>query len=556
MKKKRIALVLAAIIALSMALTACSTGDKGTGAASSAPPETTDDGGRKMEGNLYLEGLPIVKEQETFTMFCDDNGLPEDKIMYPILQEQTNVKVELMLFPNEAANEKKNILLNSGDYPDVMGGWIFTDKEIMKDGMKEQVYIPLNDMIAKYSPKMTEILELPGIRNMMTLPDGEIYTIPYVIEEPIVSFTPYINVEWLKKLNLKMPTTPDELYEVLKAFKTDDPNGNGKADEIPFSSDPINRDLGSYAGWWGANASYSGVNKYFSMVDGKLEFGPSKDAYKQMIKFFAKLNTDKLLDPEFFTHDTAAWKAKGKGDPETGANEKYGVSMAYGAGDFAEADKTMYPDVSRTHYDALPVLQGDPAIKPIWRSNGTGVTTFRTQVVITDNAKNPATIIRWWDNVFQLENSVQIQAGLIGKRILKTGEGEYESIPENDISKDDKETYGWGNMFTQSMPKYIPRGFKVKDTVPVYKEKEIVDAMYKPFLDEAPPLAWVAEDAVKRISVIETDAKNYIEKKEAEWISGQKDVDAEWDAFLKELETIGVPELTKLRNDAIANIGK
>ena len=48
----------------------------------------------------------------------------------------------------------------------------------------------------------------------------------------------WINKEWLDKLGLAVPTTTDELYNVLKAFKTQDPNGNGKADEIPLTGAP------------------------------------------------------------------------------------------------------------------------------------------------------------------------------------------------------------------------------------------------------------------------------------------------------------------------------
>ncbi|MBO4560051.1 MAG: extracellular solute-binding protein, partial [Lachnospiraceae bacterium] len=44
----------------------------------------------------------------------------------------------------------------------------------------------------------------------------------------------WINQEWLTKLGLAAPRTTDELYAVLKAFKKQDPNGNGKADEIPL----------------------------------------------------------------------------------------------------------------------------------------------------------------------------------------------------------------------------------------------------------------------------------------------------------------------------------
>lgn len=558
--KKHLALLLAAMMTTA-ALAGCAgdtqktpAGDpSSTGSTTSAGEPATGEDGRKMEGNLYLEGLPLVKETESFTLFCDDGGVAEDKIMYPILEEQTNVKVELMLMPFDAAKEKKNILLNSGDYPDVMGGWLLSDNDILSEGVGEQIYIPIDELIAKYSPKMTEILNLEGVRQTMTLPDGHIYTIPYAIGEPLVTFNPYINNKWLKDLNLEMPKTPAELKEVLKAFKTRDPNGNGKADEIPFSGDPINLSLGSFAGWWGVDASSSGNNKYFSTVDGKLVFGPAQEGYKKMIMYFADLYKEGLVDTELYTQDSATWKAKGKkgGEESNGKDELYGVSMAYGGGDFAVKDREMYPDYDRTHYEPLPVLQADPNVKPIWRRNCYGMTTFRTQAVITDNAKNPATIIRWWDNVFQLENSVQIQAGLIGKRITKIGEGEYQNIPVNDISKDDQETYGWGNMFTQSMPKYIPKDFKVKDIVPVYDGNKERDDLYEPFLNEAMPVAWVSAEAADRLKILETDISNYMKKTEAAWVTGQANVEADWDKHLKQLESLGLAELTKIRQDAI-----
>ena len=44
-----------------------------------------------------------------------------------------------------------------------------------------------------------------------------------------------INKAWLDKLGMQVPTTRDELEDVLKAFKTEDPNGNGQADEIPMN---------------------------------------------------------------------------------------------------------------------------------------------------------------------------------------------------------------------------------------------------------------------------------------------------------------------------------
>jgi putative aldouronate transport system substrate-binding protein len=503
---------------------------------------TADSGdGRPMEGNMYLEGLPIVKEQETFTIFCDDSGLPEEKAWYPILEEQTNVKVELNLMPYEAARERLSIYLNSGDYPDVIGGWLLDDSAIMRDGMQEGIYIPLDDLIEKYSPKMREVLEIGGVRETMTLPDGHIYTVPYAIEEPLVTFLPYINQQWLDDLGLSMPTTTDELLEVLRAFKAGDPAGGGRT--IPFSADPNNRNLGAFAGWWGADAHSAGQSKYFALVDGKLTFGPATDAYKEMIKYFANLYAEGLLDPELYTMDLAGWKARGK-------EGLYGVSMAYGAGDFAEENREKWPDYSRTDYMPLPVLKGSDDAQPLWRRNSYGMTVFRTQVVITDTAKNPATIIRWWDNVFAQDNSAQIQWGPIGVKIEKAGEKLYTKIPDSEISDADKETYEWSKMFTQSMPKFLPPGV-ILDEGPVYQEKKEADALYEPYLNEIIPQAWVSETDAGRLSILETDIDEYMKRVEAAWVTGQQDVEAGWEAHLAQLETLGLDELTQIRQAAI-----
>lgn len=560
--KGKICLTLAIAMMLSTALTACS-GDNGNASSgtsstsgsseTSSVETTTGDDGRPMEGNLYLEGLPLVKEQETFSIFCD-GGDVEKIIMLPILEEQTNVKLDVMAFPYETALEKKNILLNSGDYPDMFGGWILGDKDIMTTGAKEEVFIPLEDLMAKYSPKMTEILEREGVRTTMTLPNGHIYSIPYVIGEPKVTFAPVINQKWLDNLDLEMPKTTDELYEVLKAFKAQDANGNGDPnDEIPFSGDPVNLSLGTFAGWWGVNASDSGINVFCSMnEEGKLDFMANKDGFKEMIKYFSKLYKEGLVDPELFTQDAAQWKAKGNQD-------LYGVSMCYGAGDFAKGEDDagipvedqMWPEYfNRTVYEPLPVLQADSSIEPVWRRNGYGVTTFRTQLVITDAAENPATIIRWWDNVFQPDNSFQIQAGIFDIRLKKLGELDYQYMDETKLSEEDREKYGWGNMFLQSLPKYCPPEIVVKPAeseYKEYKEKDVIDALYEPYLDENPPKVWYSDDDSKRLSILETDIKEYVKKKIAEWVTGQKDVESDWETYLKELESFGVNEYVQIR---------
>lgn len=565
MKRKLASILLALLLIFSAAACGGNGAKPAQGTDSKAEvPVTTGDDGREMEGNLYLTGLPLVKEQETFTIFCDDSGLPEEKVAYQIFEEQTNVKVNLMLMPYEAAKAKLNVLLNSGDYPDVIGGWLLNEKDIMTMGMNEGVFIALDGLFQKYAPKVEEVINLEGVRETMTLPDGHIYTIPYVAGEPLTTFNPWINDVWLKKLGLTMPATTDELKEVLIAFRDKDPNGNGLKDEIPFSCDPDNLHIGIMAGYFGVDVSGWNQPRYFTMIDGKPVFGGTQEAFKEFMIWFADLYKEKLVDPEMFTQDKAQWRAKGN-------SNLYGVSIAYGSGEFAVKDETPGRDwtLRRTEYEPLPVLKSNYTDKPTFRrqtyevakdsvtGNPVGVTTFRTQAVITDKAKNPATIARYYDNLFQLENSLTANNGPLGIRWEKLADGQYRDIDEETLSQEVKDTYGWPKVYTQSMPKYIPAGYSIlppEGKSKEYDEYSGRDALYAPFLGERMPKAWVSEDVAQRSAILQTDIEAYMKKTIAEWATGQKDVKAEWENHLKALNDLGLPELQKIVEDSLATV--
>ncbi|MDR0396262.1 MAG: extracellular solute-binding protein [Oscillospiraceae bacterium] len=509
---------------------------------------------RTLINNVYTEGLPIVEEPETFSLLVDDSGVLEDKLMLPILAEQTGITPEFIIYPYQVALERLSIMVSTGDYPDAIGGWLLGDSNILVDGMVEGMYVPIEEYIDTFSPKMQEVLSIPGVRDTMTLPDGHIYTIPYVVGEPTVSFLPFINAKWLETLGLDMPETVDELAEVLRAFKTGDPNGNGEADEIPFSSDPNNRSFGLFAGWFGENAHSMGSSPYYSMDGDQIVFRANRPAFKAMIEYFAGLYAEGLIDPEIFTQDLEMWKSKGKQD-------LYGVSLAYGAGDFFDPDESLPKSVNRYPFEPLPVLKSEQSgDQPVFRRNGFGVTTFRTQLAITDKAKNPGLIVRWFDQVFQLDNSIQFNGGLMGVAMEKLEDGSYRALDQSAWDEATRRKNDWANLWLQSLPKYIPVDVKIAPAEgldPDYPEKDIADAIYEPYLEPRPlPQVWMNEEDSEKMSVLQTDIRTYIDQKVAEWISGEKDINAEWDAYVAQLETMGLEELTAIKQRAVDSIPK
>ena len=109
-------------------------------------------------------------------------------------------------------------------------------------------------------------------------------------------------------------------------------------------------------------------------------------------------------------------------------------------------------------------------------------------------------------------------------------------------------------MFTQPLPKYIPLDFKIlpPEGVPIpWDEKVANDEIYEPFLNEKIPAVWYTEEQAQRVSTITTDVREYVRQKQAQWISGQADVDAEWDEYVSYVEGLGIQELTDMRQELL-----
>ena len=148
--------------------------------------------------------------------------------------------------------------------------------------------------------------EIDDILRKITDPDtGKIYGVPTMDTTMIdvMDYQMWINQKWLDKLNLPMPTNLDELYTVLKAFKEKDPNGNGKADEIPLYGGQEAGLGGDVVNFLVNNFLYFNDAKNFSIDDNGQVYAPFiTDQYREALKFINKLIKEGLmLDSVFNT---------------------------------------------------------------------------------------------------------------------------------------------------------------------------------------------------------------------------------------------------------------
>lgn len=196
------------------------------------------------------------------------------------------------------SEEAFNLLIASGDLPDIVGG------SSMKNNVNtygpEGAFVPLNKLIEEHAPNIKAFFDAnPDIWASIKASDGNVYYIPY-LPDGKYGRGYFVRYDWLEKLGLEPPKNVDEMYEVLKAFRDKDPNGNGKKDEVPFFARHW-QEMVRLVTLWDGRTSGSDVFHDFHVVDGQIKHGYAGENYKVGIQNLAKWYQEGLIDAEVFT---------------------------------------------------------------------------------------------------------------------------------------------------------------------------------------------------------------------------------------------------------------
>ncbi|QDY82652.1 extracellular solute-binding protein [Paenibacillus polymyxa] len=489
------------------------------------------------DANFNKTGLPIVKEAVTLKMVSPKAALAPDYSKMEIfkrLEKQTNVKIDWENIPDTDFAEKKNLLLASGDLPDAFYGAGFTDYELINYG-KDGTIIPLEDLIDKYAPNLKALLDRrPDIKLAITAPDGHIYGLPSWEENKLDTnpFFHVINKNWIDKLGLKVPQTLDEYTQALIAFKTKDPNGNGKADEIPLSFMHMQW-CSDIAGIFGAFGIPDNL-EHRIVREGKVIFTASQPQYKEALKYIHdNWYKQGLIDPESFTQDAAQYLAKGKTPDET-----------LGSYVWWEVEEVVGPERSKD-YALLPPLKGPNGDQMIGRNNGGG--PGRGSFVITKENRYPAMTMRWIDQQYDPYMAAQIHWGPLDVVFKKDEKGKLVNLPlPQGVSAGEfrqKVAPGTGNPGVITFDDFG----KVVDMEPrAQKRAEYLEKYYTPYMKkENYPSIFFEPDELDKINRIEPELIKYVNTQRGKFIV-DGEVDEKWDSYVKTLEKMGLNELMEI----------
>ncbi|MEK5645882.1 hypothetical protein BK138_34270 [Paenibacillus rhizosphaerae] len=212
--KKTLGCTLSSLLALTVILSGCSKDEP-----SSSTSSKTGEAGKS-------------KPSITVSMYDRGNipqeiGTVDNNLWTKWVNENSGVNVKFIPVPRSDSVKKFNTLLAAGQAPDLI---LEYDTNFLNQLYTQKQIMPLDDLIDQYSTEYKQLLEqYPLLRKLGTKSDGKLYGIGRVLGYIPGNFL-FIRQDWLDKLGLKVPETDEEAFEVMKAFASRDPDGNGKAD--------------------------------------------------------------------------------------------------------------------------------------------------------------------------------------------------------------------------------------------------------------------------------------------------------------------------------------
>nr|WP_189010579.1 extracellular solute-binding protein [Paenibacillus marchantiophytorum] len=492
---------------------------------------------------------------KVFAQQDKDTDLKTNKFTKSI-ESKFNIQFNWTTVPFDGAAEKRQISLASGDYPDLylLIPWVdrFSQTDLLKYG-QQGVIVPLNDLIDKYGPNIKKALDSNKYyKAMNTAPDGKIYGLTGLNECFHCSYPNkmWLNTKWLDKLNLTMPKTPQDFKKVLQAFKTKDPNGNGKADEVPLSgsTEPYGVHVIPY---FMNGFIYDDDRTYLLMKDGKVDTAANKPEWKDGLAFVKSMYSEGLIDPGAFTQNAEAFKKIG----DNAGTQILGAGAGMHPWIFAEMSATA-PYVK--DYNPVPPLQGPNASFATYNYPIDPGATF----VLTNKSSKDVQIaaVKMLDYLYTQEGAINGIFGEEGKSWRKPKDGDvalndqikplYATIPlaTGETPRNDL----WGPMAQYNQYKAL-RDAEVQDT-------NIYGSGYERRLFQATKLyegkepkevfphwaLWVEPSRADEVSLMQTNIKDYIDKSALQFVTGAKSLDKDWDAYVKGLDALNIKRYIEL----------
>ncbi len=548
---KSIALVM--MVALSMGLIAgCGNGTDSGSQGNSSGNQSKGDSAQTTEIDPASLEFPLAETAEISALTnypAGSESEPNNRTIFKRLEEKTNVHVNWKAIQSDQWGDKIQLeMSNIKTLPELVFNAQFGDTDLLKYA-KQGVIINVEEYIDKYMPNLKKVFEeVPEYRTMCTDENGHIWALPWIEQLgsnktaiQTVGNMPFINTAWLNFLNLEMPKTVDEFEKVLIAFRDNAASlkaqFNIEGDIIPLSCiiSGGNEDCTILCNGFGEGYGDPDPGRHIVVSDdGKVVCTATTEGFRKGIEWLNKLYTENLIDPDAFTQEWSTYVAKGK-------SGRYGVCFTWDVANIAPSLEGWAP---------LPALEAD--VRNITPANGSFTSGFdRGRCVITANAKNPALICAWLDQMYDPFQSPQNNWGTYGE--------------DDDFDIFELSTNANGEQMLKHAPLGDASPVEVREAECVGGPLAILDSYYGVYVtcpdDAQYRLDWIKDiytpdmntknvfpnvfmttDDTKTVSNLNADINKCINTARADWIMNGFG-DAEWEKLQSDLKAYKLDDL-------------
>ncbi|MDR1024834.1 MAG: extracellular solute-binding protein [Treponema sp.] len=212
-------------------------------------------------------------------------------------EEVLGIKVKYTWTTNEQQYAQKvNISITSNDIPDIMGVNNVQLKMMHENGQ----LMDMTDILPRYLAPFTRevIYQDNGDAIKSATFDGRLYAIPLTGFGLGNAMVLWVRTDWLTRLGLSIPTTPEEFLAVAEAFATRDPDGNGRRDTYGLA---VYKDLfdGGFACLEGFFNMYGAYPHIWIPTGNTLGYGSVQPAARTALGVLQDMYRRGLIDPEF-----------------------------------------------------------------------------------------------------------------------------------------------------------------------------------------------------------------------------------------------------------------
>ena len=476
------------------------------------------------------------------TMYYSDNStLPfkSDWLTVKTIEEKFNVDLEFEVIPIADYQTKVSLALNTySNAPDVILYQSITgeNQSLALNG----AIVPISDY-AEWTPNFNARVAEFGIQDavdVLNLEDGKRYNLPGLFDVPFYDGGLILRKDLLEKYGLDVPKTFDDLYEVLKVFKANNPSSYpltilvGPRVLYRFTMPSFGISLGKNSSSGSYVLSYDYEKKeYFA--------GAISEEYKAYITYLHKLYAEGLLDPEM-------------ADPIDGT--KWSQKMATGASmvTYAYYDQiggvTAASKIDGFELMMYPSLAGPGGAHNQPKSKTDAGIIFPAK---TAERKDFEQVVRKIDEIFFSEEAAKIWClGVEGVTYdIVNGEVKFKDSLVNDergLYKALQQDAGCGSGVTQMVWVNKREMTKYDETYAAINAE--VEAMGD-VIQLIPPKPKFDDLEAEEAGSLQTPLADAWERWNDAFLTGAKSIEKDWDTYVKEMKTLGIEKMLKLYND-------